>query len=612
MFKKHLAFWIAFPIGFLLLAAFLIFLFDLTNGPLVLFILEMVALAALAATCIIFIDKKIPFRLIPWGAFIITSAILISLSKPSSARISATLFNNPEKTSVLTLANGQVQGAYTKNKDVEVYAGIPYAKAPVGDLRWKPTQPADDWNGVKDCTYFAPKSMQPASNPIMSTLVDMYAEGGWHPDYNMHPTEYVSEDSLYLNIWRPAGISPSEKLPILVYIHGGSLTTGSSARSDYNGESMARQGVIMITIAYRLGVFGYFAHQDLINESSEHTTGNYGLLDQIQALRWVNENASYFGGDSSNITIAGESAGSSSVSALCASELASGLFQKAIGESSSVVGYRAPHTFRKMSKALETGDKIMKEMGCSSIEELRKIPADRLVQTSYSNDSMTVDGYALTKTPHEIYQEGKNNEVALLNGYNVKEADAFVVPRFLFNPTNSSNIEARLIDYFDEKAAKELMAAYETEIKNDAFSAFNEIISAYWFMQPHMDWSAAALNNGEDVYRYQFTKENGFYGTYHSGEMIYCYGNIDKSIRQFAYNDEDRALSKTMLTYWANFVKAGDPNDGIQPNWPKWTSTDDKIMELGTNLGLIDEKDKKAYEILDAWKVREEQRDAAA
>jgi len=603
--KNHILFWIIFPIAFLLIGGAFIFLFDLANGPLVFFVLMLFALAGLAISSILLLNKRKLIRFIPWCAFIAVSVLLLNLSHPSIERRSATLFPNPEKTEVLTLKNGQVQGAFTKDKEVEVYAGIPYAKAPIGDLRWKPTEPAEDWEGVRDATYFAPKSMQAYSNPMINTLVEMYAEKGWHPDYNMQSLEPVSEDSLYLNIWRPSRFEG--KLPILVYIHGGSLTTGSSAFLDYNGETMARNGLIMITITYRLGIFGYYAHPDLLNENEGiTTTGNYGLLDQIEALKWVKANASYFGGDEDNITIAGESAGSSSVSAICASPLASGLFKRAIGESSSVASYRAPHTFRSLDDAFATGKAIMNEFNCSSIEELRNVPAARLIKTEYGNSSMTVDGYALTKTPYEAYLAGENNEEALLNGYNVKEADAFVVPTFLFNPTNASNIEERLTDYFDQEAASSFMKEYEKEIKEDAFGAFNDIITAYWFMQPHRDWSRLAFDNGEDVYRYQFTKENGYYATNHSGEMIYCYGNLDKSNKQFAYDESDYELSRKMVSYWANFAKTGNPNGEGLPTWEKMSDYNSPLLELGKEIRPIEEKANRAYKILDEWKLREE------
>ena len=603
--QKHLLFWIIFPIAFLLIGGVLIFLFDLTNGPLAYFILMLCALGGLAVSSVLLLNKRKIIRFIPWGAFIAVVAILLSLSRPTIERRSATLFPNPEKTEILTLKNGQVQGAYTKDKEVEVYAGIPYAKAPIGDLRWKPTEPAEDWEGVRDATYFAPKSMQSYSDPMINTLVEMYAEKGWHPDYNMEALEPVSEDSLYLNIWRPSNFEG--KLPILFFIHGGSLTTGSSAFLDYNGETLARNGVIMITITYRLGIFGYFAHPDLLNENDGiTTTGNYGLLDQIEALKWVKANASYFGGDEDNITIAGESAGSSSVSAICSSPLAKGLFKRAIGESSSIAAYRAPHTFRSLDEALNTGKAIMDEFNCSTIEGLRKVPAEKLLKSVYTNSSMTVDGYALTKTPYEVYKANENNEEALLNGYNVKEADAFVIPTFLFNPTSADTIEERLALYFDKEAASEFVKEYEKEIKEDAFGTFNDIITAYWFMQPHRDWSRLALDNGEDVYRYQFTKENGYYGTNHSGEMVYCYGNIEKSNKQFAYDESDYELSRKMVSYWANFAKTGNPNGQGLPAWEKMSDYDSPLLELGKEIRPIEEKANRAYRILDEWKLREE------
>ena len=601
--KKHIAFWILFPIGFLILAAIAVFILDLTNGPLALFVIELIILAALAVTSILLINRRAILRAVPWAVAFMMTVVLCMVSKPIVRETNATLTDKFETTNALTLANGEVKGAYTADKEVEVYAGIPYAKAPVGELRWKEPQPAENWEGVRDCTKFHAKSMQPGSNPIMNSLVEIYAQKSWHPNFRTGTIEPRSEDSLYLNIWRPAKFTG--ELPILVYIHGGSLTSGSSAFSDYNGETFARNGVITITIAYRLGVFGYFAHPDLKAESPNGTTGNYGLLDQIQALKWVNENASYFGGDKNNITIAGESAGSSSVSAICASPLAKGLFRRAIGESSSVVAPHVPHTFRTLDKAYETADKILKEQNCSSVEELRKVPAEKLVGTAYSNDCMVVDGYALPKMPYEIYQDGNNNEEALLNGYNVKEADAFVVPKFLTSPTNKNNIRERLADYFDAEAADQFLERYRDRIESDAFGTFNDIISHYWFMQPHFEWSTIAHDKGVNVYRYQFTKENGYYGTYHSGEMIYCYGNVGRA-HQFAYDDSDYALSKTMVGYWTNFAKTGNPNGDSLPIWSPWDPVSNKLQELGTNIGPIEERALPSYKILSDYVARKE------
>lgn len=597
-----IAFWILFPILTLIFSGIIIFYFDLANGPLYLFIIECVCLGLFIVSRIVLRHRKFVIRMIPTLSIVVITALTIGFARPSIERKSAAYYSNPVATEVLTLKNGKVQGVYSQDKKVEIYAGVPYAKAPIGDLRWKEPQPVEDWNGVKDCSYFAPRAMQSDQSPVISTLVDMYAEKSWHPDYNMHPSQEMSEDCLYLNIWRPANIEAP--VPILVYIHGGSLTSGSSAYEDYNGEEMAKTGVIMITIAYRLGVFGYFAHEDLAKESINGTTGNYGLLDQIQALKWINENASYFGGDANNITIAGESAGSSSVSALCTSPLAKGLFKRAIGESSSLVVKLPPHTYRKKDVALKMGTDIMKEFNCSSIEELRKIPADKLITTKYENSAMTLDGYALTKDPYQVYVDGENNEEALLNGYNVLEADAFVIPTYLLSPTNKDNILERLKKSFGDIYGQKFYDLYQEKINKDAFAAFNEIFSVYWFMYPHYSWMNIAYQNGLDVYSYQFTKNNGFHGTYHSGEMIYAYGNVKKDNHSYRYDQSgsDTYLSYVMLSYWSNFAKTGNPNNTANlPTWHKYQSDQDYIMELGLRIGDKNIEYKDAFALCDEY-----------
>ena len=480
--KGGLRFWIIFPIVALLISVLLFFYLDMMNGPIIILVLEMSVLLSFIVFRILLRKTPFVFRMIPTLAFILISAILLPFAHPYQGKIKA-LDSYSTTRPVITLNEGQAQGLLTKDEKVEVYAGLPYAKAPVGELRWREPQDVEPWEGIKDASYFADKSMQTSSNTFVNGLVDIYSSKGWYPYLKEEKEQKVSEDSLYLNIWKPH--TEETNLPILVFIHGGSLTTGSSAYTDYRGIEMAKKGVIMITITYRLGVFGYFAHEELANESSNHTTGNYGLLDQIKALEWINNNASNFGGDKDNITIAGESAGSSSVSAICSSPLAKNLFRRAIGESSSVVTIRPPHTYRRMGEALETGNNILKEFNCSSVEELRKVPASKLVNTKYTNSSMTLDGYALTKNPYDVYKDGENNEKELLNGFNVLEADAFVVPQYLFSPTNKNNIKGRLIKEFGDDIGVKIYNLYQDRIEEDAFTAFNEIFSVHWFMQPH-------------------------------------------------------------------------------------------------------------------------------
>lgn len=594
-------FWISFPLTALFVGALLFFYLDLTNGPIVIIVVETLIFVAMIVTRIIFRNKKFWFRAIPTLSFALITAILLPLSKPTTQAKCAAYYDNPEHTEVLRIKNGEIRGVYDSSRNVEIYAGIPYAEAPIGENRWKEPIDKKDWEGVLDCSYFGPRAMQTDQNPIISSVVDMYAQKGYRPDFSEKHFEPMSEDCLSLTVWKPRYNLTETKFPILVYIHGGSLTTGSDSREEYNGEEMAKAGIMMINIQYRLGVFGYFAHPDLAKESPNGTTGNYGLLDQIKALEWVNENAEYFNGDKDNITIAGESAGSSSVSALCSSPLAKGLFKRAIGESSSVVVKTPPHTYRKMEDALETGQKIMEEMKCSSIEEMRNLPAEKLLNTKFSNSAMTLDGYALTKDPYEVYLAHENNEEALLNGFNVKEADAFVMPTYLLDPTNKNNIHERLVKEFDEEFALKIEEVYKDKIEEDAFSAFNEIYSVYWFMHPHYSWTNLAIDAGVKVYKYQFTKMNGFYETYHSGEIIYAYGNVEKNPYKYRYDQSDYDLSNRMMIYWINFVRNGDPNYESVNKWEPYSKARGELMELGERVGMKVDPYWKLYPIIDEY-----------
>lgn len=593
---KKAIFLIIYILIFTLISFLFIFYLDLANGPFYLLIIELVIIGLLIIYRIVLNKKKFFIRNFSLILLIILSGFVILFAQPKEGYLKAT--NSDVKTE-LTLKDGKIEGLLNEDKSVKVYASIPYAKPPVGELRWKEPQDVEPWDGILDCTHFAARSMQLDNPEVMNSIVDMYAQKGWHPNFETGFKTKVSEDSLYLNIWRPN--NDKKDLPILVYIHGGSLTTGESYSYDFNGEYFAKNDVIVVTVAYRLGIFGYLALDELKNESENHTTGNYGLLDQIKALKWVNDNAIYFGGDKENITIAGESAGSSSVNALCVSPLAKGLFKRAIAESSSISQKTPPHTFRTLNNAISVGNSILKEFNVKNVSELRKIDPYVLVKTKSANSSMTVDGYALTKTPYEVYRAKENNESSLLNGYNVKEADPFVIPTYLFSKTNKDNIEGRLAEYFNKDTAAKLVDLYKDRISNDAFSVFNEIISIYWFINPHHEWSNLAYNNGVKVYKYQFTKENGYYGTYHSGEIVYAYGNLYRSKHQFAYNESDYELSKKMSTYWINYIKTGNPNDSNSILWEEYDPLKENVLELGNNIKMFKDNYLKTYEILNEY-----------
>lgn len=571
-------------IGFVLL----LFLLDLANLRPFGIILSIVFYLLFASAIFFIIKTKWYYKLSATVLILVLIVVMFVSAAPVAALKQAVKGDNLEKAAVVTVEGGQIQGVKTQDKEVEVYAGIPYAKAPVGELRWKEPQDVEPWEGVKDCSYFAPRAMQESTSFVMNTIQDMYLEGGWHIDLRYENDLPMSEDCLYLNVYKPTNATANT--PVLVYYHGGSLMSGTTASPDIYGVNMAKRGVIFVTVAYRLGVFGYLALPELEEESPNNTTGNYGLLDQVKAIKWVHDNIAQFNGDVNNVTIAGESAGSSSVSALCSTPLAKGYFNKAIGESSSVVGQVPPHTFRTKEDAFKMGADIMSEFNCKSLADMRNLKAEDLIKTKYRNSAMTVDGYALPKTPYEIYQAGENNEEALLNGVNANEADAFILLEYLLDQPTLKNYKERLSTIFGEDTDA-LLSLYEGKINSnkDALKVFNEIISAYWFVYPHQAWSTQAYNNSENVYRYIFTKENGYMSTWHSGEIIYAYDNLKDERKSYRYDESDLKLSNIMSSYFINFVKTGNPNGEGLPQWDTWDPAQNKVIELGSKVAMIDD-----------------------
>ena len=514
---------------------------------------------------------------------------IVFLTWPPTKAVKAVDYDNPDKTEIITTNYGDIRGVVTKDKEAEVFAGIPYAKAPVGDLRWKEPEEIDKWEGILEADEYGPMSMQETNIPIVDSLTRII---GYH-DYKISLKDNfvppVSEDSLYLNIYRPTG--EYNNLPVLVYVHGGSLNSGQTWYEDYNGVSLSKQGIIVVNMAYRLGVFGFYADEQLVNESKNSTTGNYGLLDVICSLNWIKNNIEYFGGDPNNITLAGESAGSAIVSALCTSDLATGLFDRVVLESSTVVSKVPPHSYRSFIDALNSGKKIKEELNVSSVEELRKIDAKDLVKYSNSEHHITVDGYALNQDPYLSYLEGKHNETKILHGYNAKESGPFI----LFEKTTLNNYEDKLRNYFKEYT-DDVLNLYNAKTDEEASDYWAQIYGAVFFNYPHYCLNRLANNSDIPVYEYYFNKDNGRLGSWHSGEEIYCYRNIPDDSKLF--DEEDRQLSKIMSSYWLNFVKYGDPNGEGLVNWP--INKDNKtLLEFNSVVKVIDEKYIKLYEILD-------------
>ena len=496
--------------------------------------------------------------------------------------------SNPARTEVYSTTYGDVRGVVLDgDSNVELFAGIPYAAPPVGELRWKKPQDPEPWADVLECDTFAPMSMQAQNLPIYSSLAQII---GYH-DYQISLKDNYraaySEDSLYLNIWKPAG--NLEKAPVVVYIHGGSLQTGQPWYQDYSGEGYARDGVICVNMGYRLGVFGFLATEEMMEE--EGTAGNFGLLDQIKALKWVRQNIDNFGGDPDNITLIGESAGAVCVDALCVSPLASGLFRRAVLESSTISSIEPPHSYRLFDEALVSGEELMGRFGCSSLEELRSIPAETLVSEQETQHHVTIDGYVLTDTPYNLRKQGVHNEEAVVHGYNAEESGPFI----LFSHANLKDYEARVRAWAGEYA-DDVLALYEPTTDEEADRYWAKIYGAIFFNYPHYCLNRLEQENGVPSWEYLFTKDNGRLGSWHSGEMVYTFGVIPDASR--LYTEEDRNLSDTMHTYLVEFAKGGDPNGGALSGFEQ-SADSSRVMEFGVNVGMIEEPDLALYEIMD-------------
>ena len=526
------------------------------------------------------------------GAFLALTLLLLVVFRVTEGpvrRRPAVEGKNPAVTEIVTVEQGQLTGVCTPDGAVEVYAGIPYAAPPVGDLRWREPQDPAPWEGVLRADTFAPMSMQVVNSNLYSSLAQII---GYH-DYriSLHDNfrDAVSEDSLYLNIWKPAGAQ--EQLPVIVYVHGGSLQTGQPWYADYSGEGLARKGVIVVNFGYRLGVFGFYADEELMAESPNGTTGNYGLLDQIKALEWVQANIAAFGGDPANVTLAGESAGSACVSALCTSPLAKGLFVRVIGESSTVTAPRPAHSYRLLEQALETGRATRERFGASSLAEMRAVPAEKLAAAMDSNHHMTIDGYALTKSPYEAYLAGENHEQAQLQGCNSEEGTPFI----LFGMAKLKNYEEKVRALFGDYA-DEVLSLYPAATDQEAKENWIDLYSAWFFTYGHYCWTRQASAQGLPVYEYYFTKQNGRLGPWHSGEEVYCWGNIPAASK--LYDTSDRELSEIFCSYFANFARTGDPNGEGLPVWEP-TADGTRVLELGEGVYMREERYLPLYDILD-------------
>lgn len=530
------------------------------------------------------------WKILAWVGYLASFVGILILTWPPVKNVPAYDTAAPVRTGVVTLADGDVRGVVIQNGTVELYAGIPYAAPPVGELRWKEPQDPDPWEGVLEADHFAPMFSQPTHLPIYNSLSRIL---GYH-DYRISLKDNyippVSEDALYLNVWKPAG--EGKDLPVLVYIHGGSLQSGQPWYEDYAGKGIAAaENMIVVNMGYRLGVFGFYADEELAAESPNGTTGNYGLLDQIKALEWVRNNIAAFGGDPNNVTLSGESAGSVCVSALCTSPIAKGLFRRVILESSTVASVEPPHSFRLYAEALASGRELKERFGASSVQELRAISAETLTVEAFTQHHITVDGYVLTETPYESYRNGRFNEEAILHGYNSEESGPFII----LGHANLKNYEEKVRGYFGEYA-DEVLRLYAPTTDSEADAYWAAIYGAIFFNYPHYCLNRLATENGIPVYEYCFSKRNGRLGPWHSGEMMYFYGNIPE--QSAIFDDGDRALSRTVMAYIRNFTRSNDPNGSGLPVWEQ-SPDSTQVLSLDERVGMTDEPFLAFYDILD-------------
>lgn len=481
---------------------------------------------------------------------------------------------------VVTTNSGRVSGATTGDGQVVSYKGIPFAAPPVGDLRWKAPQPVEPWVSVKQCSAFGPSPMQGKPAPFSM----------WSQEF-LIPEEPISEDCLYLNVWTAAGFG-QEKRPVLVWIYGGGFSSGGSGVPIYDGDAMARQGIVFVSINYRVGVFGFLAHPELTRESPNGASGNYGLMDQVAALKWVNENIAAFGGDPGNVTIAGQSAGSMSVNCLVASPLAKRLFNKAIAQSGANFGRNQT----ALAQAEEAGASFAQSVGAKSLADLRKMTPEDLMKGQLGIRGPVIDGYVLPEHIADIFAAGKQNEVALLTGWNQDEG-------LMFGPIKSAeDYQQQVRQQYGENADKLLNyypAATDEEAAISQLAMSRDII----FGTQNYTWAnVEASQNNRNLYVYRFTRkvpgtgQYARYGAFHTGEVPYAYSNLKFVDRP--WEPVDRRLEATMSAYWVNFVKTGNPNGDDVPPWPAYDLEEKRVMMLGSEVSAATIPDAEALDLL--------------
>jgi para-nitrobenzyl esterase len=484
---------------------------------------------------------------------------------------------------------GLVEGNVPVGSKIHIFKGIPFAAPPVGALRWKAPQPVANWAGVRKATKFGARCMQGLVFPDM-----VFRDDG------------PKEDCLYLNVWTPATSSQAH-LPVMVWIYGGGFAAGSASEPRQDGENLAKKGVVVVSFNYRLGVFGFLANADLTRESGHNASGNYGLMDQAAALQWVQKNVAAFGGDPGNVTIFGESAGSFSVSALMASPMAQGLFQRAMGESGAF--FSALLVAKPLAAAEEEDQKFVDSLGAHSLEALRALPADKLLEAAMKPGAVrpwpVVDGYFLPADVRAIFASGKQSKVSLLAGWNADEAS--FLPAMAGAAPTAASFTAHLHTLFGDKADEALKlypAADDKQAKRSAMDLAGDQFIGYCTWK----WiESQAARGSSRVFRYEFedappppanNPAAPSHGAYHSAEIEFVFEMLES--KNLLWRPQDEKLSHIMASYWSNFAKTGDPNGPGLPQWPAYGSQGNyQVMHLSASPHAAPDEHRGRYEFLD-------------
>ena len=509
------------------------------------------------------------------------------------------------------IENGLIEGLQDSQSGLQMYFGVPFAKPPVGEMRWRAPEPMDNWEGILQTKKFGPKAVQ----------ANIWGD--------MKPrTDRMSEDCLYLNVWTPAK-KENAPFPVLVYFYGGGFVAGDGSEPRYDGASMAKKGIVVLTVNYRLNIFGFFAHPELSAEASYKASGNYGLLDQSLALKWVQKNIAAFGGDPSKVTIAGESAGSISVSAQMASPLSKNLIAGAIGESGAAIN---PTLFPvPLNLAEKEGVDFAASAGYSSLAELRNLSTDELFEIYIKSNrfgfSTVLDGYFYPKNLSDIFNAGEQAQVPLLVGWNSAEipGSAFMQGQAYTEENYVAKVKDEYPDDFTE-VLKLYPYSPETEIEYSATALASDRFISYstwkWF-------DLQRKNSSQPVYRYLFSKIRPPFidetlepvgagesvkksestanaaepiGAPHASEIEYCLGNV-YLVKDYKWTKADSVVSESMLTYFANFIKTGNPNGENMAFWPAAEANDPTppVMIIDVESRAVKALDDERYLFLDRF-----------